>query len=69
MGTRKPVIAVKRTPYDVLCELVEGAVGYGWHRAHKYDPAPSDEAIRDEIAKAVLLALSEGCELRWPRPK
>lgn len=41
-------------PYDLICQAVESAVNYGWHRAHKYADQPTEEAIKETIASHVV---------------
>ena len=50
---------MKAKEYHVLDFAVRQGVMWGWIHAHKHDPEPDAEAIKDRIADDVL---SEVCE-------
>ncbi len=45
--------------YPVLVDAIESGVRYGYRRAHKHDPKPSEDVIIDHIERAVI---GEICE-------
>ena len=50
---------VRLNAYALIAEAVEGGILRGWDRAHKHTETPGAFHIRQEIAEAVLLNLTE----------
>ena len=51
--------AIRAKAYPLMREAVESGVAYGWIRAHKYDDAPTPDAIKDAIEQAVMDQICE----------
>jgi hypothetical protein len=51
--------AMRVRAYPVLVDAVSAGVARGWHRAHKHDDEPDEEAIRAAVEDAVLGAICE----------
>lgn len=45
--------------YVILQRAVEEGVEYGWNRAHKYVDQPTENALREAVAEAVMSAICE----------
>ena len=43
--------------YKIVARAVEEGVNYGWMRAHKYVEKPSEDIIKDEMERGVMLML------------
>jgi hypothetical protein len=65
--SKRPVVRLTRSPYTEVEEIVIGAVGYGWRRAHKHVDTPSEEAILDAIVHAVMCDLGGAADFTWSR--
>jgi hypothetical protein len=50
---------VRVKAYPVMSEAVERGVAYGYHRAHKHNPKPDAETIKDAILEAVMAEIGE----------
>ena len=50
---------MKAKSYVVLQRAVEEGVAFGWNWAHKYVDNPAEEKLKDDIAEAVMNAISE----------
>lgn len=53
-------VKVTANVYKILSRAVEEGIVYGWNRAHKHTDAPGEEAIKDEMERAVM---NEICEV------
>ncbi len=49
---------MKANEYQVMEDCVERGIAYGYQRAYKYADKPSDQVIKDEIERAVMLEIS-----------
>lgn len=50
---------MKANSYVILSRAVEHGIDYGYRRAHKHVDAPSEQALCDAIAQAVMSAVCE----------
>ncbi len=50
---------VRVRTYEVLSRAVDEGISYGYRRAHKHDPNPSEQAIKDAIELAVMGSICE----------
>lgn len=50
---------LKVNTYAVLDECVEIGIERGWNRAHKHIDNPTEEQIKEEILRYVMLQVSE----------
>jgi hypothetical protein len=60
MGVEKPTsVRLRIDPYQLVREAVEGAIRYGYHRAHKHTDNPSEEQVIEAIQISVMGALCD----------
>ena len=59
---RKPTVKSGRIVakvWPLFTEAVEAGIDYGWNRAHKHTPTPTEEQIKDAIQNSIELEVSE----------
>ena len=45
--------------WEIVSRAVESGVAFGYRRAHKHTPKPSEDHVREQIELEVMNALSE----------
>lgn len=45
--------------YTVLEECIESGINWGFIKAHKHDDNPSEDKIKEELLRAIMLNISE----------
>lgn len=50
---------LKVNVYLVLSECVQEGIEAGWNRAHKHTDTPSEQTIKGEIERYIMLNISE----------
>lgn len=61
MGKHKLKVkdGVRVDAYEVICRAIEEGINYGWNRAHKHTPNPTEEEFKAAIYNAISNELCE----------
>lgn len=51
---------LKVNTYEILDRAIENGINCGYRRAHKHTDSPTEDQLKEEIRKAVML---EACEV------